>query len=405
VASFPDYGALFKNTPSYANADVGKQHLADALKVLENRWAQGPSLRALPLEPGLCAQLTQQSVDFLAAYGKALFELDNLKHVKRLMQNIERYKRELIDFLGIDAEQLKLVAALHDLGKSHVPWQMGKFVSTIFSPDDFINTRVLPHELYSIYWIHEMGKERRLHPGLTHLLMDQISNHNFGPDLSDPANAFLLEKRPNGAYKHWWLQHWQVWSQKLRANGILINEQYGCTLSPIATSLVLFDRIDGGHPHSWEKFLNQGRLAGQIEFSINFISDILGNAHECAVEQVLAVGRQIRNLFIDSKKNTPLLEFAPLTDALQMLEQTRTFILRLQESNRMDRIVFFKIDPKKSILYQDQKSGWIRIDCESASKKATKSVWENNEWLAVQTSDRPIDMLLETIYKDWADLH
>jgi hypothetical protein len=400
VTSYPTYGDLFQ--PSASGADrlsTGRRHVEDALKVLQNRWRDGANLRTLPIDPSTREILNKKGLEFLKNNAKGIFEVDNVKHVGRLLFSIHRYADDLQTFLGVQAKDIQLLAALHDLGKSAVPESMGEYLQSIFTSKDFVNLRVLPHELFSMFWIQQIGLEMKLEPGVIGLLMDQIANHNFGPDLENPTNAFLLDRLPDGTYKHWWLGHWQVWAEKMQSAGMPVKNVYGCTLSPMATCLVLFDRVDGGHPHSWEKFLNQDALSGRMQFSWQTISRILAQAHECALEQVVAVGGQVQNFFTGPNQGKSILEFRPYIEALEMLEKSRAFVLRLKESNRMDRLSFFKVNGDNSVLYQDQKSGWFRID--SAPTNAIKYRWENNAWKQILTSENPISILLETIYHDW----
>lgn len=395
------YGPLFDESGDMSAAKA-RAHLDDALRVLHKRLPENHALKKLPLTPKASEKLMKACFEFLQNYCPSAFERDNLSHVSRLVANMKIYSRDLKNYLAINYKDVQLLAALHDLGKSRVSEPIYSSLVSVFGASDFINLRVLPHEFFSFYWIQVLGREHGIEEATIQLLMDQVANHNFGPDLSLADNRPLLAKKGNGQMKHWWLEHWKRWTDKVKASGITVDSVYGHTESPLANSLVLFDRIDGGHPHSWEKFLNQDLLSGRLDFTPERIYEILEDANLTAKEQVLAVGRQLQKNFVPAKKKAPMEDFAPYADALAMLEVSEKVVRQLKNCNSIENRSQLKISAPGSILYQDRNHVWHRVDAVKLPQPhGIHYEWNHSKWKQTQSTESPVALLLETVYDDW----
>lgn len=390
-----DYGAVFSPVAGKSALETGEVWVKDALHILANRLEKYRNLRAIPLTPSQRKTLIKRSIDFLQVNQGSMFEEDNLKHVGRLISNMKIHADTLKEFLDMDAEDIQLLAALHDLGKAKVPSEMLAYLTTVFG-DDFLSLRVLPHELFSFYWIERLGTENGISIDVRQLLMDQVANHNLGPDLDDPVNQFLLEKEENGRYRHWWVEHWSHWSEKAARSGLDVSPTYGHTVSPLANALVLFDRIDGGNPHSWEKFLNQDIISGHLKFTAEGIIEVMEHANFTAKEQLKAVGLQLQKNFTEKHRKTKLGDFAPYNTARNMLDKNDRIVDRLKSSNGEEHFRELKADPKNSILYRDQKQQWQLFDAKGATYER-----HGNEWKLGKKGSNPIALLLDYIYQDW----
>lgn len=394
------FGPLFEAKTGSAE-ERGMRFTTDALRVIQNRLPGCATITSLPLTKAPRQKLMKASFAFLQRYCPGPFEKDNLSHVGRLVSNMKRHTKPLKEFLGVDTEDVQLLAVLHDLGKSRVCDPIYSYLSGIFGENDFINLRVVPHEMYSSYWIQEVARECGVADDIAHILMDQVANHNFGPDLDHPDNAPLLEKLPNGRFRHWWMDHWEAWSAKARAGGLQANAKYGHTVSPLANTLVLFDRVDGGHPHSWEKFLNQDFVSGSLTFTPQNILHILTESNLTAKAQILSVGRQIRTGFAPKKKSY-LESFPPYEEALSMLNRNEQIIEKLRRSNEPANRAALGVTSKASLLYLDHKDHWYRVDeIRRPTPSAVLFAWDGNEWKEKKTSANPVELLLNEVYQDW----
>jgi len=393
-----DYGNLFEVKGTGVSA--GKAQLCDALKVLENRLTQNRQLRKLPLTPEQSEVLMKLSLEFLRTHNSGTFEKDNISHIGRLVANMKHYGEDLRTFLGVNPEDAQLLAALHDLGKSQVAPEMFNFLCTVFDAEDFVSLRVLPHELYSMYWIDQLCRKAGIPVDTAHTLMDQIANHNFGPDWHDPENVRRLAKDHAGnPLRHWWIERWKNWAQAAVKHGIEVDPKYGCTISPLANTLVLFDRIDGGDRHSWEKFLNQDLLSGEFDFSAKNIIRIIDDSNRTALQQVETVGFQLEKLFVDP--NAKSSNFPPYIDAIEMLQKSDIVLNRVKESNTEYLWKEFSVDPKRAILYHDHTGSWYRLEQPGKNAEATRSLWQDRQWKETDRNANPVSLLLNTIYKDW----
>lgn len=374
---------------------TGSRWVKDALMVLGTRLEKYRTLRTLPLTASQRKTLIKRSIDFLQVNQQSAFEEDNLKHVGRLISNMKIHTDTLKEFLAMESEDIQLLAALHDLGKAKVPNEMLAYLETIYGKD-FLSLRVLPHELFSFYWIERLGMENGISADVRQLLMDQVANHNLGPDLEDPVNQFLLDKDANGRYRHWWVEHWSHWSMKATKAGLSVDSTYGHTVSPLANALVLFDRIDGGNPHSWEKFLNQDLISGHLKFTASRIIEVMEHANATAKEQLKAVGLQLQKNFTDAHKKTKLGEFAPYAMARNMLDKNDKIVDSLKSSNSEHHCQELKVNPENSILYRDLQSAWHLFD-----EKGVSYVRQGDGWEQTKQNDNPIALLLDHIYHDW----
>ncbi len=387
------YGTVFQENASLDPVVLGKKQCEDAIAILENRLTENRDLRRLPLSPDLASRLKNECIAFLKEEAAGTFESDNLKHVGRLISHMKRYAPDLKETLDVLSDDAILLAALHDLGKGQSVPAMEEYLTTIFN-GEFINLRVLPHELYSMYWIQKLSRKLGIPDAVAHTLMDQIANHNFGPNLSDPANRHFLQSAPGAP--HWWVKHWSDWATKANTEGLKVNSVYGSPESPLALTLVFFDRVDGGHPHSWEKFLNQDVLSGEMQFSAENIIQILEDSQNTSREQVIAVAEQLKVHF---RKKVELLNFRPFTEAIEMLDRSKQTVDQLKRCNTEEVREKLNITVPNAILYQDKKGVWIRID--GAPGVAAKYRWENNRWRLSTRSDRPVALFLEAVYLDW----
>ncbi len=154
--------------------------------------------------------------------------------------------------------------------------------------------------------------------------------------------------------------------------------------------------MDGGHPHSWEKFLNQDVLSGQMQFTPQNIISILEDSQQTSREQVDAVAKQLHSHFT---KNISLKDFSPYTDAVEMLDRSKLTVDILKESNRPEIRAKKNVTAPNAILYKDKTDTWIRID--GAPGTAAKYRWDSNRWRLLTRSDRPVAIFLEAVYLDW----
>lgn len=394
------YGPIFENQPGLTGKNLGKKWVEEALVVLFHRLDHNAELRALPLTPSQRKTLIKRSIDFLQVNQESPYEEDNLKHVGRLISNMKVHAATLKEFLDMDSEDVQLLAALHDLGKAKVPPEMQDYLAGVFGKEDFLGIRVIPHELFSFFWIERLCAENGIPLSTRQLLMDQVANHNFGPDLESPENKSLLVKDANGKFRHWWVEHWSHWSEKARAAGLAANAVYGHTVSPLANTLVLFDRIDGGHPHSWEKFLNQDLLSGRLDFTSTKILEVMELANATAREQLVSVGKQLKRNFTPARKSASIESFAPYHHARAMLDNNDKIVGRLRASNGRDHFARFGVDPKHSILYEDHDGLWYRFEAASQGL-ASSSQLQGKDWKQLKQSPNPVALLLEVVYRDW----
>ncbi len=223
LSSQDHYGTVFQEKEGADPVELGRLHFQNAIEILEYRLEKNRDLRRLPLTPAMSEKLRHECMEFLKKEAAGTFENDNLKHVGRLISHMKRYSADLKNALGIEAEDAILLAALHDLGKAQSAPAIEEFLTTIYG--DFINLRVLPHELYSMYWIQQISRKAGIPENIAHTLMDQIANHNFGPNLSDPSNKHFLQSAPGAP--HWWVEHWKAWAAKANAAGMSVNPIYG----------------------------------------------------------------------------------------------------------------------------------------------------------------------------------
>lgn len=397
-----DYGALFLNESSGSRAQLGKRWVEEAIRVLQHRLPRNQALRALPITEPQRKLLIKRSIDFLQVNQSSAFEEDNLKHVGRLISNMKVHAATLKTFLEMESEDVQLLAALHDLGKAKVPTEMLEYLTSVFGADDFLGLRVLPHELFSFYWIERLGSEVGISASVRQLLMDQVANHNLGPNLTDPHNRFLLAKDEQGRFRHWWVEHWAHWSKKANAAGLAVQPVYGHTISPLANTLVLFDRIDGGHPHSWEKFLNQDLISGHLEYSPQGIIDVMEHANQTAKEQLDAVGRQLQPHFTEAKRQTRLETFEPFALAVKMLAKNDDIVARLKKSNQTAERNRLHVGTPQSVLYETQAKRWFRFDIEKRPQiKGLVYEFQDHQWKSVKEGSNPVALLLDCVYADW----
>jgi len=397
-----DYGPIFQHDRDASPLELGKRWVAEALQILNHRQEKNRTLRTIALPKSQRTTLLKRSFDFLQTNQNSAFEEDNLKHVGRLISNMKVHGEALKEFLDMDVEDVQLLAALHDLGKAKVPLEMNEFLLSLFGKDDFLGLRVLPHELFSFFWIEHLGMEVGVTQPLRHLLMDQIANHNLGPNLTDPHNNTLLEKDENGRYQHWWVEHWAHWSVKAQKAGLNVQSIYGHTISPLANTLVLFDRIDGGHPHSWEKFLNQDLISGHLEYSPEGIIEVMDHANITSREQLKAVGRQLRTHFTVQHEKTAIDDFPPYQTAIAMLKKNDLIVQRLKACNTDAMMKEHQLIASNSILYSDKMDRWFRFDAEKTTSRSGKSYeFIDGKWKLIKESGNPVALLLDHIYRDW----
>jgi|GEM_PF-4668048 len=157
--------------------------------------------------------------------------------------NVEHVSQQLIDPLADDGPALAsvfkenaresdahFVAALKalqyatDTGKQQNPDDMGaalaRFNTQIdVGPNWYINNFILPHEYASMQWVETLGRKAGMTPREILAFQRLISNHNFGPDLTDPKNAKMRE--------HWWPKNFRAnMLPMMRAMGIDVNAYF-----------------------------------------------------------------------------------------------------------------------------------------------------------------------------------
>jgi len=320
----------FEHDHCVSNLELGKRNVEESLSILQNRNPQCNGLRILPLMDRQATGLMQRAFRFLEANNSGQFEKDNLAHVKRLMANIGKHAAMLKKYLDIPYKHVQLLAVIHDLGKSQVPDSMYRYLQSIYGQRDFLALRVMPHELYSMYWVNQLGMEIGLSEEKIHVLMDQIANHNFGLNVSDPEIRHQLGISKYGQPDHWWLSQWQNWAQKGNAKGLKVSSSYGHTVAPLASTLVLFDRIDGGDLRSWEKYYHQDLISGLPEK--NPPAQIRGMHHmtQAGRKQVRAIGFQLRRDFVSPELG--LEGFGPYSAAMKMFEYNDKVLSAAQET-------------------------------------------------------------------------
>jgi hypothetical protein len=289
--------------------------------------------------------------------------------------------------LGVESEDAELLAVLHDLGKSKIADPIYDELLAIFPKNDFLSLRILPHELFSMYWIEELGIQEKWEASELTQLMDLIACHNFGPN---PKGMDLT--------KHWWMRHWKVWSEKVRAHGYPADSAYGYVESPLAYTLVLFDRIDGGDPHSWEKYLNQDFVSGNLQFNPKNIISLLKESNTASFEQVKTTGNFLKELFLPKHLGNPIQAFSPYHDALMMLEKSRQVLERLEISNHPTSKKALDDVNSDSILYQDFTEQWWKVSLTSQNPiLAKKYLWQYNTWKETEESDNPVELLISLL--------
>jgi hypothetical protein len=393
------YPPLFEKSTGESAVDCGKRHLEDAMRVLHHRLEQGSQLRALPLSLRQKEDLYRRAFDFLKNHNDGTFEKDNVSHIARLIAKMGKYGADLKEFLGVPPEDAQLLAALHDLGKSKVAEPLHGYLTSIFGHQDFVNLKVIPHELYSMVWIQTLGREIKLADEVNHLLMDQIANHNLGPNLASAQNRALWAKDPDGTPRHWWTFHWDQWAKRMTQAHPGLSTVYGYTISPLANALVLFDRVDGAEPQAWGKFLNQTWLAGGLDRSAEGIIKIIEGSLAAAHEQLLVLGPQLSQSFLPSKKSASLEDFAPFREALTLIEMNQKVIDRLNASNHPKHFDRFKLPHEATLLYESRDQRWFQIEVPIPGSKARKHLWNEGEWREIEEADTPFELLLGLLLK------
>ena len=403
---------LFASPTCWANCDTElttrlsvttapEEHFLTLIDLMQTRYDGLPGKgvtqgRYLGIPADKKRKLIKLAFQFLQDHATGTYEKDNLRHVMTHVQALEKYEQDFHQFLGTSYLDELVDMMVHDLGKSAPDPSALAFLETIFGsdPSSFVNLRVLPHELYSMYWIVELGKQSGLTDSQIHTVIDLIAYHNFGPDLQAPGSEELQ--------KHWWPSNYSKWAEVINQHlaDAKVVSTYGSTKVALSNGLAFFDRSMGGTADSIHKYLNQGRNSGQIFSGEGVSQKILSDIHNAEV-QVRAMGLQLSQNFTHQGKTLGLENFRPYQDYLNEIAEAHTMAERMVQINRRESFEKYGLiqEQMKTVLYQSNSGEVVRV-VDLGKSQASSSHWESDHWVQLRAGTNPVELLMDYIYAD-----
>jgi len=317
----------------------------------------------------------------------------NAAHVMDLIRAAqEPGMRETFEAAGISQAELIRSILLHDLGKQYNAPELSDyraFLETVF-PDasqNFLNTRILPHEFGSMILVEQLAKEAGIAPEKVPRLQALLGHHNAGYN-------------PKLSGNHFWVANfaWPVFAKKMAEAGVPLPEIYEAVRHQFQggdkenVALSALDRGVSLSLASQEKFstllLNTSRWT-----AADLKSQLIGNANNVPLEVDSVVGRFKSYM---STKQSGALQSAFTKYFGGMKKQ----LVDLGEKLERDAALAPAPDGinGQSVAYLTGQNHWVRVSNEGKAYQ-----WANGRWLLFlegKKADAPEFLFRRVIFPD-----
>jgi hypothetical protein len=353
----------------------GESQLRAMLRVLRTRLkASQKSSSKIGLTRAQILDLSDRAHQLLQAGteqtdpGSRALAQGNLEHMIRHLEFFEAHHEQGQKLFGVDPEIQILLQLLHDTGKAKMPKELQAALEKIFPstlPDgtqknQFLNQRILSHEFASMYWTVRLGHEAGLSQRQIRVLIDKISNHNFGFDLNAQENANLRE--------HFWPTAWRTFAEQINKTlgkgKTLVDPIYGNTLDrgPDSVWLGIADRATGHDIIAYSKYVNETISRGSA-FGIETVSQVFRFSIKNSQEQLPAMSRMLAKILTPAgRQHLRLSPTASLEECTLQIESRVDLI-------RQDRALIEQASNALADLENAQKESWLKAHAPPRSSR------------------------------------